>query len=127
MLRGAVLGLRLEELPLFKFEMLSDATDHFHSINKLGHGGFGPVYKGKLPNGQEVAVKRLVRSSSQGLEEFVTEVEVISKLQHRNLVKILGCCVECEEKMLVYEYMPNGSLDGYIFGISRLETTSYHY
>ncbi|XP_073141229.1 G-type lectin S-receptor-like serine/threonine-protein kinase At1g11300 [Henckelia pumila] len=119
MLRGAVLGIRLEELPLFKFEMLSNATDHFHSINKLGQGGFGPVYKGKLPNGQEVAIKRLVRSSNQGLEEFLTEVEVISKLQHRNLVRILGCCVECEENMLVYEYMPNGSLDGYIFDLHK--------
>ncbi|KZV53241.1 G-type lectin S-receptor-like serine/threonine-protein kinase [Dorcoceras hygrometricum] len=115
MLRCDVLGIRLEKLPLFKFEMLAKATDHFHSTNKLGQGGFGPVYKGKLPNGQEVAIKRLVRSSNQGLKEFVTEVEVMSKLQHRNLVKILGCCLECGEKMLVYEYMPCGSLDGYIF------------
>lgn len=108
-------GVRIEELPLFTLETLSNATDQFDSANMLGQGGFGPVYKGKLSNGQEIAVKRLVRSSNQGLEEFVTEVEVISKLQHRNLVRILGCCVESEEKMLVYEYMPNGSLDGYIF------------
>ncbi|XP_075505441.1 G-type lectin S-receptor-like serine/threonine-protein kinase At1g11300 [Primulina tabacum] len=119
MLRCDVLGIRMENLTLFKFKVLSTATDHFHSINKLGQGGFGPVYKGKLPSGQEVAIKRLVRSSNRGLEEFVTEVEVISKLQHRNLVRILGCCVECEEKMLVYEYMPNGSLDGYIFDLHK--------
>ncbi|XP_075505446.1 G-type lectin S-receptor-like serine/threonine-protein kinase At1g11330 isoform X2 [Primulina tabacum] len=108
-------GVRIEELPLFTLGALSNATYQFDSANMLGQGGFGPVYKGKLSNGQEIAVKRLVRSSNQGLEEFVTEVEVISKLQHRNLVRILGCCVESEEKMLVYEYMPNGSLDGYIF------------
>ncbi|KAI3466613.1 hypothetical protein Pfo_023276 [Paulownia fortunei] len=120
-LKHNVHGVKLEELPLFKFQMLSKATDKFDSINKLGQGGFGPVYKGKLPNGQEIAVKRLARSSNQGLEEFMNEVEVISKLQHRNLVRLLGCCVECEEKMLVYEYMPNGSLDAYLFNSHKQE------
>ncbi|PIN02587.1 Serine/threonine protein kinase [Handroanthus impetiginosus] len=114
-------GVKLEELPFFKFEMLSNATSNFDSSCKLGEGGFGPVYKGKLPDGQEIAVKRLARSSNQGLEEFKNEVEVISKLQHRNLVRLLGCCVESEEKMLVYEYMPNGSLDAYLFGSRKQE------
>ncbi|KAL2253248.1 UNVERIFIED_CONTAM: G-type lectin S-receptor-like serine/threonine-protein kinase [Sesamum indicum] len=107
--------VNLEELPLFTFETLSNATNQFDEENMLGKGGFGPVYKGKLPNGQEIAVKRLARSSNQGLEEFMNEVEVISRLQHRNLVRLLGCCVDHEEKMLVYEYMPNGSLDSYLF------------
>ncbi|TYI95951.1 hypothetical protein E1A91_D01G035100v1 [Gossypium mustelinum] len=82
----------------------------------LGQGGFGPVYRGTLDDGKEIAVKRLLKASGQGLEEFMNEVLVISKLQHRNLVRLLGCCVEGEEKMLAYEYMPNKSLDAFLFG-----------
>ncbi|XP_073148558.1 G-type lectin S-receptor-like serine/threonine-protein kinase At1g11300 isoform X2 [Henckelia pumila] len=114
-----VYGVKLEELPFFEFETLSKATDIFDLRNKIGQGGFGPVYKGMLPNGQAIAVKRLARSSNQGLKELMNEVEVISKLQHRNLVRVLGCCVEREENMLVYEYMSNGSLDGYLFDSHR--------
>ncbi|CAI9756533.1 unnamed protein product [Fraxinus pennsylvanica] len=111
--------VNLEEMPLFTFETLAIATDQFHDDNMLGKGGFGPVYKGKLADGQEIAVKRLSAASGQGMEEFLNEVDVISKLQHRNLVKLLGCCVEKEEKILVYEYMPNKSLDVLLFDPSH--------
>ncbi|KAL2494965.1 G-type lectin S-receptor-like serine/threonine-protein kinase [Forsythia ovata] len=110
---------KIEELPLFSFETLANATDQFHDENMLGKGGFGPVYKGKLADGKEIAVKRLSIASGQGMEEFMNEVVVISKLQHRNLVKLLGCCVEKEEKILVYEYMHNKSLDVFLFDPSH--------
>ncbi|GKV19157.1 hypothetical protein SLEP1_g29451 [Rubroshorea leprosula] len=113
--------VKLQELPLFKFEELATATKQFNLTNQLGQGGFGPVYRGTLQNGQEIAVKRLSSASGQGLEEFMNEVFVISKLQHRNLVRLLGCCVEREEKILVYEFMPNKSLDTYLFDPIRKE------
>ncbi|KAF6159479.1 hypothetical protein GIB67_032250 [Kingdonia uniflora] len=103
------------ELPIFDSEKLATATNGFHLSNKLGKGGFGTVCKGKFPNGQEIAVKRLSKSSGQGSEEFMNEVVVISKLQHRNLVKLVGCCIEGEEKMFVYEYLPNKGLDSFLF------------
>ncbi|CAN1747828.1 G-type lectin S-receptor-like serine/threonine-protein kinase RKS1 [Linum perenne] len=83
--------------------------------NKIGEGGFGTVYKGQLSNGQEVAVKRLSRSSDQGIQELKNELLLIARLQHRNLVKLLGCCIEDDEQILVYEYVPNKSLDSFIF------------
>ncbi|CAH9135672.1 unnamed protein product [Cuscuta epithymum] len=107
------------ELPLLDLFTLSKATDNFSLNSKLGEGGFGPVYKGVLEGGQEIAVKRLSETSKQGLGEFKNEVICIAKLQHRNLVKLLGCCIEGEETMLVYEYMPNKSLDLFIFDEAR--------
>ncbi|XP_074274087.1 G-type lectin S-receptor-like serine/threonine-protein kinase SD1-13 [Silene latifolia] len=104
-----------QDLPLFEFAKLVDATDNFSEVNKLGEGGFGPVYKGKWEDGQDIAVKRLSTASGQGQQEFMNEVTVISKLQHKNLVRLLGCSVEGEEKLLVYELMPNKSLDALLF------------
>ncbi|XP_058072819.1 cysteine-rich receptor-like protein kinase 10 [Magnolia sinica] len=100
---------------LFDLDTLRAATDDFSDANKLGEGGFGPVYKGKLSDGQDIAVKRLSRRSSQGLEELKNEVGLVAKLQHRNLVRLFGCCLEGEEMMLVYEYLPNTSLDTFLF------------
>ncbi|KAG2703291.1 hypothetical protein I3760_06G131900 [Carya illinoinensis] len=108
-------GKKDVELPLFSYVSVLAATDNFSSANKLGEGGFGPVYKGKLLKGQEIAVKMLSKRSGQGLEEFRNETTLIAKLQHRNLVKLLGCCIEGDEKILIYEYMPNKSLDFYLF------------
>ncbi|OIV93169.1 hypothetical protein TanjilG_20831 [Lupinus angustifolius] len=103
------------DLPFFDLSSIAAATDNFSTDNKLGQGGFGSVYKGQLSNGMTIAVKRLSKYSGQGIEEFKNEVVLISKLQHRNLVRILGCCVQGEEKMLIYEYLPNKSLDSFIF------------
>ncbi|XP_022753196.1 G-type lectin S-receptor-like serine/threonine-protein kinase At4g27290 isoform X3 [Durio zibethinus] len=107
------------EVQLFDLALIANATNDFSTENKLGQGGFGPVYRGTLADGQEIAVKRLSKSSGQGLTEFKNEVALIAKLQHRNLVKLLGCCIQGEEKMLVYEYMPNKSLDFFIFEKTR--------
>ncbi|XP_059279502.1 G-type lectin S-receptor-like serine/threonine-protein kinase At4g27290 [Lycium ferocissimum] len=107
------------DLPLFDFATILDATNNFSLNKKLGEGGFGPVYKGVLKDGQEIAVKRLSRYSAQGTDEFKNEVIFIAKLQHRNLVKLLGCCIQAEEKMLIYEYMPNNSLDWFLFDTDR--------
>lgn len=106
-------------LPLYSSSLLEIATEGYANKNKLGQGGFGPVHKGILPGGQEIAVKRLSKSSGQGLGEFKNEMILIAKLQHRNLVRMLGYCIEGEERMLVYEYMPNKSLDSFLFDPKR--------
>ncbi|XVE51218.1 hypothetical protein DITRI_Ditri02bG0022200 [Diplodiscus trichospermus] len=110
------------ELPVFDLNTIVIATNNFSSKNKLGQGGFGPVYKGNLPDGRIVAVKRLSSSSGQGKEEFVNEVGLISKLQHKNLVRLFGFCIGKEERILVYEFMANKSLDKFLFDpIKRAE------
>ncbi|KAG7987961.1 hypothetical protein I3843_03G161000 [Carya illinoinensis] len=103
------------DVPFFDLPSILAATDNFSEANKLGQGGFGPVYKGKFSGGQLIAIKRLSHGSGQGLEEFKNEVVLIAKLQHRNLVRLLGYCIVGDEKMLLYEYMPNKSLDSFLF------------
>ncbi|KAK9067847.1 hypothetical protein SSX86_011958 [Deinandra increscens subsp. villosa] len=110
---------RYGDLLFFSFASIMAATRDFTVENKLGQGGFGPVYKGRLDDGCEIAIKRLSRSSGQGLVEFKNELILIAKLQHTNLVRILGYCIHQEEKMLVYEYMPNKSLDFFLFDENR--------
>ncbi|KAI6694979.1 hypothetical protein NL676_022689 [Syzygium grande] len=101
----------------FSYQDLASATNNFSDDRKLGEGGFGAVYKGYLLNlDMMIAVKRISRGSKQGKKEFVTEVKVISSLRHRNLVQLIGWCHDGHEFLLVYEYMPNGSLDLHLFG-----------
>ncbi|KAF3529402.1 hypothetical protein DY000_02041471 [Brassica cretica] len=111
-------GLKPQDVPglnFFEMNTIETATNNFSLSNKLGQGGFGSVYKGKLQDGKEIAVKRLSSSSGQGKEEFMNEIVLISKLQHKNLVRILGCCIEGEERLLIYEFMLNKSLDTFLF------------
>ncbi|KAJ8767215.1 hypothetical protein K2173_013612 [Erythroxylum novogranatense] len=113
----------------FSFSFIEEATNKFSLANKLGRGGFGEVYKGTLLIGQEIAVKRLSGNSAQGTEEFKNEVLLLAKLQHRNLVRLLGFCLEGNEKLLIYEYVPNRSLDFFLFKPSvqpKLDWTVRH-
>ncbi|XP_022549278.2 cysteine-rich receptor-like protein kinase 11 isoform X2 [Brassica napus] len=99
----------------YDFKTIEAATNKFSRSNKLGEGGFGEVYKGTLSNGTEVAVKRLSKNSGQGIREFKNEAVLVSKLQHRNLVRLLGFCLEGDEKILIYEFVPNKSLNHFLF------------
>ncbi|KAJ1272946.1 hypothetical protein BS78_06G241900 [Paspalum vaginatum] len=107
------------EFPFISFEDIVAATGNFSDSNMLGKGGFGKVYRGLLDGIKEVAVKRLSKGSGQGAEEFRTEVALIAKLQHKNLVKLLSCCVHEDEKLLIYEYLRNKSLDYFLFDSAR--------
>eukprot|EP00253_Pinus_taeda_P036649 PITA_36649 len=100
---------------VFTMETLVAATRNFHDDNKLGEGGFGPVYKGTTQHGKEIAVKKLSLKSTQGRKEFLNEIKLVAKIQHKNLVNLLGCCAQESERLLVYEYLPNKSLDKVLF------------
>ncbi|KAK6931610.1 Serine-threonine/tyrosine-protein kinase, catalytic domain [Dillenia turbinata] len=104
-----------QEQKIFSYEALVSATKDFHPNNKLGQGGFGPVYKGKLEDGREVAVKKLSQSSNQGKKEFMNEARLLARVQHRNVVNLLGYCVHGAEKLLVYEYVAHESIDKLLF------------
>ncbi|KAF8030099.1 hypothetical protein BT93_E2507 [Corymbia citriodora subsp. variegata] len=112
---GEVHEISTAESLQLDFGTIIAATDNFSDSKKLGEGGFGVVYKGQLSNGQEIAVKRLSQNSSQGIVEFKNEFMLLARLQHRNLVKLLGFCLEGVEQLLIYEFVPNSSLDQFIF------------
>ncbi|XP_044474274.1 probable LRR receptor-like serine/threonine-protein kinase At1g53430 isoform X2 [Mangifera indica] len=101
---------------IFTLRQIKSATNNFDPANKIGEGGFGPVFKGTLADGAVIAVKQLSSKSKQGNREFVTEIGMISALQHPNLVKLYGCCIEGKELLLIYEYMENNSLARALFG-----------
>ncbi|KAL8460360.1 hypothetical protein ACS0TY_032047 [Phlomoides rotata] len=103
----------------FSYNELKVATNNFHRSNKIGRGGFGTVYKGILKNGREVAVKMLSAESKQGEREFLTEIETLSNVKHPNLVELLGCCVYGSNRILVYEYVENSSIDRVLLGSKR--------
>ncbi|CAL9001608.1 unnamed protein product [Prunus brigantina] len=105
----------------FDLATIRVSTDDFSEANKLGQGGFGSVYRGRLLNGKDIAVKRLSTNSGQGDLEFKNEVLLVAKLQHRNLVRLLGFCLEGSERLLVYEFVPNASLDHIIFDPTKRE------
>ncbi|XP_077236796.1 cysteine-rich receptor-like protein kinase 1 [Tasmannia lanceolata] len=109
----------LRTISYFDYQTLKKATRNFHPKYQLGRGGFGPVYKGKLEDGMLVAVKKLAAEKSlQGEEEFLAEVRMITSIQHKNLVRLLGCCSDGSQRLLVYEYMKNRSLDLIVYGKS---------
>ncbi|KAG9130131.1 hypothetical protein Leryth_019949 [Lithospermum erythrorhizon] len=109
----------------FKYENLEKATNYFDDSRKLGQGGAGSVFKGTLPNGNVVAVKRLFFNTRQWVDEFFNEVNLISGIQHKNLVKLLGCSIEGPESLLVYEFVPNKSLDQYLFDKEKVKILSW--
>ncbi|XP_074571374.1 cysteine-rich receptor-like protein kinase 43 [Curcuma longa] len=100
---------------VFRYEVLVAATCKFSPKNKLGEGGFGPVFRGRLEDGREVAVKRLGQASRQGTREFTNEAMLLAKVQHKNLVNLYGYCARGNDKLLVYEYVCNESLDKILF------------
>ncbi|XP_074569113.1 putative serine/threonine-protein kinase [Curcuma longa] len=105
-----------KNIRLFSYVELKLATNNFHPSNKIGRGGFGTVYKGTLRDGVVVATKVLSAESRQGVREFLTEIDVISNVKHPNLVELIGCCVEGANRILVYEFVENGSLVRAVLG-----------
>ncbi|KAF8402671.1 hypothetical protein HHK36_010760 [Tetracentron sinense] len=112
-------GVATNNVRLFSYNAMRYATGDFHPSNKIGGGGFGVVYKGVLRDGNQVAIKSLSAESKQGTREFLTEIEMISNIQHPNLVQLIGCCVEGSRRMLVYEYLENNSLATALLGPKR--------
>ncbi|KAH9302342.1 hypothetical protein KI387_013925, partial [Taxus chinensis] len=99
-----------KQIRIYPYHVLKHATKNFHPSCKLGQGGFGEVFKGVLPDGTEVAVKKLSAKSVQGEHEFFSEIAFISNVQHQNLVVLKGWCVKKKERLLVYEFLENRSL-----------------
>lgn len=105
-----------QNVKIYSYKVLRKATDNFNPANKLGEGGFGCVYKGRLKNGEIVAIKVLSSESRQGVREFLNELTVISNVVHENLVSLIGCCVDANQRILVYNYLQNNSLAKTLLG-----------
>ncbi|CAN6198105.1 unnamed protein product [Urochloa humidicola] len=114
-------GMESVDSMLMDISALRSATGDFAESNKLGEGGFGAVYKGTLPDGSDIAVKRLSKSSTQGVEQLKNELALVAKLKHKNLVSLVGVCLEQQERLLVYEFAPNRSLDLILFDPAKRE------
>lgn len=117
--------MNMESVKGYNFMELESATSSFSDLSQIGRGGYGKVYKGHLPGGLIVAVKRAEQGSLQGQKEFYTEIELLSRLHHRNLVPLLGYCDQKGEQMLVYEFMPQGSLQDALSGKNKIPCTSW--
>uniref|UniRef100_A0A3N7GJB0 non-specific serine/threonine protein kinase n=1 Tax=Populus trichocarpa TaxID=3694 RepID=A0A3N7GJB0_POPTR len=115
-LHGINGDLLIQDINHLSYKELRSATDNFHTSNKIGRGGFGTVYKGTLKSGTQVAVKTLSAQSNQGVQEFLNEIKTISKVKHPNLVELIGCCAQGSNRILVYEYVENNSLDRALLG-----------
>ncbi|KOM47134.1 hypothetical protein LR48_Vigan07g083800 [Vigna angularis] len=113
------ISIRVEGVRSFDYKEMALATNNFNESAQIGEGGYGKVYKGRLPDGTVVAIKRAQEGSLQGEREFSTEIELLSRLHHRNLVSLIGYCDEEGEQMLVYEYMPNGTLRDHLSAHSK--------
>uniref|UniRef100_A0A0E0JQB4 non-specific serine/threonine protein kinase n=1 Tax=Oryza punctata TaxID=4537 RepID=A0A0E0JQB4_ORYPU len=112
-------SVKVDGVRFFTFEEMAAATNDFNDSAQVGQGGYGKVYKGNLADGTAVAIKRAHEGSLQGSKEFCTEIELLSRLHHRNLVSLVGYCDEEDEQMLVYEFMPNGTLRDHLSAKSR--------
>uniref|UniRef100_A0A453A190 non-specific serine/threonine protein kinase n=1 Tax=Aegilops tauschii subsp. strangulata TaxID=200361 RepID=A0A453A190_AEGTS len=110
---------------IFDLTALQEATQNFSEANKLGEGGYGIVYKGILPDGQEIAVKKLLGATEHGLHQLRNEVLLLAELQHKNLVRLQGFCSHRGDTLLVYEYIKNGSLDNFLFDTSEVNTLNW--
>jgi serine/threonine protein kinase len=109
-------SVKIDGVRCFTYEEMASATNNFDMSAQVGQGGYGIVYKGILADGTIVAIKRAHEDSLQGSTEFCTEIELLSRLHHRNLVALVGYCDEENEQMLVYEFMPNGTLRDHLSG-----------
>ncbi|KAK4396131.1 Cold-responsive protein kinase [Sesamum angolense] len=120
-------GINTNNVRLFSYHSLRSATRLFHPSNRIGRGGFGVVYKGVLRDGTQVAIKTLSAESKQGTDEFLTELNMISNIRHPNLVQLIGCCIEGNNRILVYEYLENNSLASALLGTERKNWHSQDY
>ncbi|KAF3972772.1 hypothetical protein CMV_003753 [Castanea mollissima] len=109
-------GIPTKNVRLFSYNLLRSATGNFHPTSRIGGGGYGVVYKGVLKDGTQLAIKCLSAESKQGTDEFLTEINMISNIRHPNLVEFIGCCVEGDHRILVYEYLENNSLANALLG-----------